>query len=204
MIQMPGNRIRCAVSPESVPIRKEVRLIVISVSSSFTVLIAAFKKVETVIPARMIVVRELSESDASKKIASVVSSAPRNAKTGSAAEFAGKKIMASMTAKPEPELTPIVFGLARELFITPCRITPAQASPTPAKSPPKTRGMRTVFNRTQAVEEVSFAVRTAQISEKLRFTLPNRIPEQTETNKSRIKSIMIKKLRFLFMENSLF
>lgn len=30
----------------------------------------------------MIVVRELSESDASKKIASVVSSAPRNAKTG--------------------------------------------------------------------------------------------------------------------------
>ena len=91
MIQMPGNRIRCAVSPESVPIRKEVRLIVISVSSSFTVLIAAFKKVETVIPARMIVVRELSESDASKKIASVVSSAPRNAKTGSAAEFAGKK-----------------------------------------------------------------------------------------------------------------
>ena len=92
----------------------------------------------------------------------------------------------------------------RELFITPCRITPAQASPTPAKSPPKTRGMRTVFSRTQAVEEVSFAVRTAQISEKLRFTLPNRIPEQTETNKSRIKSIMIKKLRFLFMENSLF
>lgn len=42
------------------------------------------------------------------------------------------------------------------------------------------------------MEEVSFAVRTAQISEKLRFTLPNRIPEQTETNKSRIKSIMIK------------
>ena len=54
------------------------------------------------------------------------------------------------------------------------------------------------------MEEVSFAVRTAQISEKLRFTLPNRMPEQTETNKSRIKSIMIKKLRFLFMENSLF
>ena len=33
------------------------------------------------------------------------------------------------------------------------------------------------------MEEVSFAVRTAQISEKLRFTLPNRIPEQKHNDK---------------------
>lgn len=52
--------------------------------------------------------------------------------------------MASMTAKPEPELTPIVLGLASELFITPCKITPEQDSPIPAKSPPSKRGMRTV------------------------------------------------------------
>lgn len=104
----------------------------------------ALKKLETVIPARMIVVLELSESAARKKISSVVSRAPQNAKTGSANEFAGKKIMASMTAKPEPELTPIVLGLASELFITPCKITPEQDRPIPAKSPPSTRGMRTV------------------------------------------------------------
>ena len=51
----------------------------------------ALKKLETVIPARMIVVLELSESAARKKISSVVIRAPQNAKTGSVNEFAGKK-----------------------------------------------------------------------------------------------------------------
>ena len=132
------------VSPEREPIRKDVRFTVISVFKSLIVLMPALKKLETVIPARMIVVLELSESAARKKISSVVIRAPQNAKTGSVNEFAGKKIMASMTAKPEPELTPIVLGLASELFITPCKITPEQDSPIPAKSPPSKRGMRTV------------------------------------------------------------
>ena len=143
-IQRHGRISLLRVSPEREPIRKDVRFTVISVFKSLIVLMPALKKLETVIPARMIVVLELSESAARKKISSVVSRAPQNAKTGSANEFAGKKIMASMTAKPEPELTPIVLGLASELFITPCKITPEQDRPIPAKSPPSTRGMRTV------------------------------------------------------------
>ena len=81
-IQMQGSVIRCKVRPESVPIKKEVRFTVISVSSSLIVLMPAFKKLDTVMPARMIVVLELSEAAASKKIAIVVTSAPRKAKTG--------------------------------------------------------------------------------------------------------------------------
>lgn len=43
---------------------------------------------------------------------------PINANVGVAARFSGSKIMESITANPAPELIPIVFGLARELFIT--------------------------------------------------------------------------------------
>ena len=49
-----------------------------------------------------------------------------------------------MMKNPEPELTPIVPGLAKALFITDCRITPETARPVPASSPPKARGIRTV------------------------------------------------------------
>ena len=48
------------VSPDKEPERKEVRLTDNSVSSILMVLIPAFKKLEIVIPARMIVVLELS------------------------------------------------------------------------------------------------------------------------------------------------
>ena len=98
--------------------------------------------------------------------------------------------MASMTAKPEPELTPMVFGLARELFITLCKITPAQESPIPAKSPPSTLGTRTVVIRTYAVEVLSFPVSTSRMSEKVRLTLPNKIPSIT----AKINSINKKKI----------
>lgn len=50
----------------------------------------------------------------------------------------------SITANPAPELTPIVFGLARELFMTLCKITPAVESPMPATHAPTALGSRTV------------------------------------------------------------
>lgn len=81
-IQIQGSSILFKVRPDKVPIKKEVRLTVMSVSKSLTVLIPAFKKLETVIPARIMVVLELSDAAASKKIARVVSSAPKKAKTG--------------------------------------------------------------------------------------------------------------------------
>ena len=58
---MPGTNRLSKVRPDSEPIRKEVRFTEISESISLIVLIPAFKKLETVIPARMIVVRELSD-----------------------------------------------------------------------------------------------------------------------------------------------
>lgn len=98
--------------------------------------------------------------------------------------------MASMTAKPEPELTPMVFGLARELFMTLCKMTPAQESPTPAKSPPSTLGIRTVVIRTYAVEVLSFPVSTSTMSETVRPTLPNKIPSMiAKVNKINKKKI---------------
>ena len=71
-----------SVSPESDPIINEVRLIVISESNSLMVLMPAFKKLDTVMPARIMVVRELSAAYASAKIVMVVSSAPANAAIG--------------------------------------------------------------------------------------------------------------------------
>lgn len=143
-MQVPGSSRLFMVSPDREPIIKEVRLMVMSVSRSFMVLMPAFKKLDMVMPASIIVVRELSARYASKKTKREVANAPVKAKRGRVKEFAGKNIMASITAKPEPELTPMVLGLARELFMTPCKITPAQAKPMPASSPPITRGRRTV------------------------------------------------------------
>lgn len=143
-MQIPGSSSLFMVRPEREPIIKEVRLMVMSVSKSLMVLIPALKKLDMVMPASIIVVRELSARYASKKTKREVINAPAKAKSGRAKEPAGKNIMASITAKPEPELTPMVLGLARELFMTPCRITPAQAKPMPANSPPITRGRRTV------------------------------------------------------------
>ena len=59
-IQIQGKISLLIVRPDKEPIIKEVKLMDISVSSSFRVLIPALKKLEMVIPARTIVVRELS------------------------------------------------------------------------------------------------------------------------------------------------
>ena len=88
----------------------------------------------------------------------------------------GKSIIPSITAKPEPELTPMVLGLARELFMTPCRITPAHARPIPAKRPPSTLGSRTVIIRVRTVVSVSLEKRDFMTEDGSINTLPNRMP----------------------------
>ncbi len=60
LIQIAGKNRPFIVSPVREPTIKDVILMVISVSSNFNVLIPEFKNVETVMPARIIVVRELS------------------------------------------------------------------------------------------------------------------------------------------------
>ena len=58
-------------------------------------------------------------AEASPRMTREVTSAPAKAKTGFKNRLSEKHIMESMTKNPAPELTPIVLGLARELFITP-------------------------------------------------------------------------------------
>ena len=65
---MPGANSVLVVTSEREPIIKVVRFKVISSLNNFTVLIPALKKEETVIPARIIVVRLLSAIYASAKI----------------------------------------------------------------------------------------------------------------------------------------
>ena len=72
-------------------------------------------------------------------------------------------------------MTPIVFGLASELFITLCRITPAQASPIPAKTPAIIRGSLILNIRSAFTEEESFPVNTLKTSCGFIYTLPDRI-----------------------------
>ncbi len=60
LMQIIGKNSPFIVSPVREPTIKDVTLMVISVSSNFNVLIPEFKNVDTVIPARIIVVRELS------------------------------------------------------------------------------------------------------------------------------------------------
>ena len=70
--------------PDREPIIKVVRLTAISVSRSLMVLMPAPRKLDTVMPARMMVVRELSARYASRKMTSVVASAPAKAAAGTA------------------------------------------------------------------------------------------------------------------------
>ena len=74
-----GSSIFFMVSPEREPIRKDVRLIDISAFKSFIVFMPALRKDDTVMPARTIVVLELSAKYARAYIHKVVSSAPMNA-----------------------------------------------------------------------------------------------------------------------------
>ena len=78
IIPIVGSAILLNVSPDKVPIRKEVILRVISVFINLIVLIPALRKEDTVIPASIMVVRELSAIYASAYMASVVKSAPTN------------------------------------------------------------------------------------------------------------------------------
>ena len=187
------------VKPDKLPMRKDVILMDKSVFKSLMVLIPALRKVETVIPARIIVVLELSDKDASKKIEIVVRSAPRNAAKGVSAELAGKNSMESMTKKPEPEFTPIVFGLARELFITLCKITPAEERAIPENRPPSTLGIRTVVIKIYAVEPMFFLNKAAIISVICTFTLPKEIPAAMANVSKRNKSSIVSFLCFFIV-----
>ena len=82
IIPIAGSAIDLNVMPDSVPIINVVILIVISVSRSFIVLIPAERNDDTVIPARIIVVLELSPMLARKKMIRVVINAPSNANKG--------------------------------------------------------------------------------------------------------------------------
>ena len=138
---MPGAKSVFVVTSEREPIIKVVRFKVISSLNNFTVLIPALKKEETVMPARMMVVRLLSAIYARAKIRSVVRKAPVKAKMALWAARPWKIASPIITVNPAPELTPMVFGLARELFITVCKITPAQDKPMPAAMAPNIRGI---------------------------------------------------------------
>lgn len=203
IMHVHGTNSFLVVNPDKLPIKKEVMLMVKSVFKSLIVLIPAFKKEEIVIPAKIMVVLELSDKEASKKMEMVVRSAPRKAKSGVRVVFAGKRSMESITKKPEPEFTPMVFGLARELFMTFCKITPEEASPIPAKRPPRTRGIRTVVIKRYAVVPTFFLPKAAIMSFGAIITLPKDIPAMTAKISKINKSNIVIFLCF-FMKSSLF
>ena len=86
-IPIHGIMIAFEVIPLSVPIIKVVILIVMSLSINFIVLIPALNKEEIVIPARIIVVLELSPRYAIPNTRNVVIKAPANAKTAECDEL---------------------------------------------------------------------------------------------------------------------
>lgn len=95
-----------------------------------------------------------------------------------------------MTAKPAPELTPIVLGLARELFITDCRIAPAQASPIPASTAPVARGILTLYIRSDVTSLVGLCVSVYIISDTFSATLPSIILIKTDTISKAVRIAM--------------
>ena len=168
-----GNSILFIVSPEKEPIRKDVRLIDISAFISLIVLIPALRKEDTVMPARTIVVRELSAKYARAYIQRVVRSAPAKAAKEPAYTECGNISIDNITKNPAPEFTPIVLGLARALFMTLCRITPATDKPIPAIIAPNILGILIFIIRIYVTEDLSFPDRHLMISNGLSHTLPS-------------------------------
>ena len=68
--------------PDRLPIRKELILSTISVFNVLSRLIPAVRKLETVIPARIIAILDVSAKYARANIRSDAVSAPKNANTG--------------------------------------------------------------------------------------------------------------------------
>lgn len=95
-----------------------------------------------------------------------------------------------MTAKPAPELTPIVLGLARELFITDWRIAPAQASPIPARTAPAARGILTLYIRSDVTSLVGLCVSAYIISDAFNATLPSIMLINTDTASRTVRIAM--------------
>ena len=125
-------------------------------------------------PARMMVVRLLSAIYARAKIRSVVRKAPAKAKMALWVARPWKRASPIITANPAPELTPMVFGLARELFITVCKITPAQDKPMPAVMAPNIRGILIWKSKRPVTEVRSFWIRQDKISFGFNKTLPKK------------------------------
>ena len=181
-IPIEGYVIDFKVTPDKEPTINCTELIAKSVSRIFIIFTPADKKLDTVIPASTIVMRELSETYANTNINNDVNNAPTKDITGCKNRLCGNNAIESITKKPAPELTPIVLGLASELFITSCNMIPATASPEPAKSPAITRGSLTILIITAVLETVSLPVRAANISLKPTLTLPKASPSIKDTS----------------------
>lgn len=75
-------------------------------------------------------------------ISIVAINAPENAAKGINPVAKGKKASNIITAKPAPELTPMIPGEARELPVTACKSTPEAERPAPARRPAAILGRR--------------------------------------------------------------
>lgn len=68
--------------------------------------------------------------------------APTNAAGVSRGQACGNKIRMMMPSSPAPEETPIIWGSANGLRMTPCRMAPDKARFTPTKAATSVRGRR--------------------------------------------------------------
>ena len=120
-------------------------------------------------------------------MSSAVTRAPMKAKGPLTSMAVGKKTMESMTANPAPELTPMVLGEARALFMTFCRMRPELDKPRPAPRQARVRGMRICQMSVYSVPSRMRPDRTPRRSGRLMGTLP-RAMEARQAQRSIRKS----------------
>lgn len=100
-------------------------------------------KLETAIPDKTIDIRDAPVFCAIAKTISTAIRPPAKAAKGARYRLAGKKALMKTVRKPAPEFTPIILGLARELFNTDCKIAPDNDKEQPASIAAMVRGILT-------------------------------------------------------------
>ena len=141
-IHMPAKRIFSMVIPENPPIKNAVRAKTVSGFKVNKVSVMAPIKLDTATPDKTMVVLEAPVFRAIKYTENTAKRAPAKAAGVARCKDAGKKAAISTVNNPAPELTPITFGLARELFNTDCNTAPETDRAHPARTAAKVRGMR--------------------------------------------------------------
>ena len=131
------------VTPVKLPIKKLILLNCALGEIVNIVSVNALKKLDTAMPDNIIVIRDAPVFRAIPYTNKTAHRAPKNAANGVWLIKAGKNVDNAMVNNPAPALTPMMFGLAKELFKTVCKIAPETDNATPVNIAAMVRGSRT-------------------------------------------------------------